>query len=69
MKLKKLDPHSKQVTDAVVEMIRQMTPEEALEFFTYRTPGVEETDMTGMYSNVTKLNRQQDDTSAKFNGQ
>ena len=28
-----------------------MTSEEALAFLTYRTPGVEETDMTGMYSN------------------
>ncbi len=27
-----------------------MTPEEALAFLTYRTPGVEETDMTGMFS-------------------
>ncbi len=69
MKLKKLDPHSKQVTDAVVDMIRQMTPEEALEFFTYRTPGVEETDMTGMYSNVTRSDIQREANSAKFNGQ
>ena len=51
MKLKKLNPHSPEVIDAMVEMIRQMTPEEALAFLTYRTPGVEETDMTGMYSN------------------
>ena len=51
MKLKKLNPHSPEVIDAMVAMIRQMTPEEALAFLTYRTPGVEETDMTGMYSN------------------
>jgi hypothetical protein len=50
MKLKKLNPHSPEVIDAMVEMIRQMTPEEARAFLTYRTPGVEETDMTGMYS-------------------
>lgn len=52
MKLKKLDPNSQEVIDAAVEMIRQMTPEEALKFFSYRTPGIEETDMTGMYSNA-----------------
>ena len=51
MKLKKLDPNSPEVIDAAVEMIRKMTPEEALAFLTYRTPGVEETDMTGMLSN------------------
>ena len=51
MKLKKLDPHSQEVTDAVVEMIRNMTPEAALAFLTYRTPGIEETDMTGMLGN------------------
>ena len=39
------------MTEAIVEFIRQMTPEEALAFLTYRTPGVEETDMTGMFSN------------------
>jgi hypothetical protein len=51
MKLKKGDPSDPKVTDAIIEMIRQMTPEEALAFLTYRTPGVQETDMTGMYSN------------------
>ena len=50
MKLKKLNPHSPGVIDAAVEMIRSMTPEEAMAFLTYRTPGVEETDMTGMFS-------------------
>ncbi|MCW3054707.1 MAG: hypothetical protein JWN14_3877 [Chthonomonadales bacterium] len=29
-----------------------MTPEEALAFLKYRTPGIEETDMTGMLSDV-----------------
>jgi hypothetical protein len=48
---KRLDPHSKEVIDAVVERIRRMTPEEAWAFLTYRTPGIEETDMTGMFSN------------------
>lgn len=51
MKLKKLNPHSPEVIEAAVEMIRQMTPEEALAFLTYRAPDVEETDMTGMLSN------------------
>lgn len=51
MKLKKGDPSDPKVTDAIVEMIQKMTPEEALAFLTYRTPGVEETDMTGMLSN------------------
>ena len=51
MKLKKGDPSDPKVIDAMVETIRQMTPEELLAFITYRTPGVEETDMTGMFSN------------------
>ena len=53
-KLKKLDPNSPEVIDAAVEMIRKMTPEEALAFLTYRTPGIEETDMTGTFSNGKK---------------
>jgi hypothetical protein len=57
MKLKKLDPHSPEVLDAVAEMIRQMTPEEALAFLTYKTPGIEETDMTGMFSNGRKTQK------------
>ena len=51
MKLKKRDPHDPEVIAEVVAMIRQMTPEEALAFFAYRTPGIEETVMTGMLSN------------------
>jgi hypothetical protein len=51
MKLKKGNPGDPKVIAAIVETIRQMTPEEALAFLTYRTPGVEETDMTGMFSN------------------
>jgi hypothetical protein len=47
---KRLNPHSKEVIDAAVERIRRMTPEEALAFLTYRTPGIEETDMTGIFS-------------------
>ncbi len=48
MKLKKRDPHDPEVVAEAIEMVRQMTPEEALAFLTYRTPGIEETDMTGM---------------------
>lgn len=51
MKLKKGSPGDPKVTEAILEFLRQMTPEELLAFVTYRTPGVEETDMTGMFSN------------------
>lgn len=50
MKLKKGSPGDPKVTEAILETLRQMTPEELLAFVTYRTPGVEETDMTGMFS-------------------
>ena len=51
MKLKKGKPGDPKVTEAILERLRQMTPEELLAFVTYRTPGVEETDMTGMFAN------------------
>ena len=51
MKLKKGSPGDPKVTEAILETLRKMTPEELLAFVTYRTPGVEETDMTGMFSN------------------
>ncbi len=47
---KKLDPNSPEVINAALERLRRMTPEEALALLTYRTPGIEETDMTGMLS-------------------
>ena len=50
MPKKKLNPHSPEVIEAAVARIRRMTPEEALAFLTYRTPGIPETDMTGMFS-------------------
>lgn len=59
MKLKKRDPHSPEVVQEVIEMIQRMTPEEALAFLMYRTPGVEETDMTGMYSQEPMLSHEQ----------
>jgi hypothetical protein len=49
-----LDPHSPEVIQAVLERVRKMTPEEALAFLKYRTPGIEETDMTGMLADVQK---------------
>jgi hypothetical protein len=49
-----LDPHSPEVIQAVLERVRKMTPEEALAFLKYRTPGIEETDMTGMLTDVQK---------------
>ena len=51
MKLKKRNPHDPEVIAEAIEMIRKMSPEEALAFLTYRTPGVEETDMTGILCN------------------
>ena len=51
MKYKKRDPHNPQVIAEAIEMIRKMTPEEARAFLAYRTPGIQETDMTGMFSN------------------
>ena len=35
-----------------------MTPEEVIAFLEYRTPGIEETDMTGMFGRSTKNGRQ-----------
>jgi hypothetical protein len=51
---KRLDPTSPEAIDAACESIRRMTPEEAYAFLTYRTPGIEETDMTGMLSSTKK---------------
>ena len=49
MNKKKLEPFSKEVVDACVERVRRMTPDEALAFLMHRTPGIEETDTTGMF--------------------
>ena len=54
MKRKKLDPHSPEVIERAVARIRRMTPEEAWAFLTYKTPGIEESDMTGMLSDCPK---------------
>ncbi len=57
MKLKRRDPHCPEVIREAVEFIQSMTPEEALAFLTYRTPGVEETDMTGMFSQEAPMSQ------------
>ncbi len=49
---KNRQPGSKEVIDAIVERFSKMTPEERYEFLTYRTPGVEMTDMTGMFGDI-----------------
>ena len=54
---KKLDPNSPVVIDAALERLRRMTPEETMAFLTYRTPGIEETDMTGMLAEGTEAKR------------
>lgn len=50
MKKSRERPDSPEVTARIIERIKQMTPEELIAFLEYRTPGVEETDMTGMFS-------------------
>lgn len=50
MPRKKFDPGDPNLIKRICEHIRSMTPEEAYAFLTYRTPGVPETDMTGMFS-------------------
>lgn len=49
---KSSDPNSPEVVAAVCEHLRSMSPEEFYKFATYRTPGVEMTDMTGMFGDV-----------------
>ena len=41
-----------EVIDAFVARIDRMTPEEVMEFLMRRTPGIEETDMTGMFADL-----------------
>jgi hypothetical protein len=53
MPRKKFDPSDPDLIEQICADIRSMTPEEALAFLTYRTPGVPETDMTGMFSQTT----------------
>ena len=52
MRRKNLDPNSQEVVKSAIDRIRRMTPDEALEFLNYRTPGIEETDMTGMFGDL-----------------
>ncbi len=62
MKRQKREMNSLEIAHAAIEMLRKMTPEERFAFINYRTPGVEETDMTGMFSSSRK---EQDATKAK----
>jgi hypothetical protein len=57
MKRKNLEPTNPIVTARILKRIEQMTPEQALAFLTYRRPGVEETDMTGMFSKRSEATR------------
>lgn len=50
MKLKNRKPTDPAVTARILKRIEEMTPEEIVTFLEYRTPGVEETDMTRMFS-------------------
>ncbi len=49
MKPEDRSPHDPEVRAAALKFIRSMTPEEAMAFLEYRTPGIEETDMTGHF--------------------
>ena len=51
MKLKNRKPTDPEVTARILKRIDEMTPEEVMAFLEHRTPGIEETDMTGMFSN------------------
>ena len=53
-KKKMLNPTSPEAFALVAEEIRNMTPQERLDLINYRPPGVEETDMTGMFGLYTK---------------
>ena len=54
MPRKRIDPSNPEITDAMEARIRSMTQEEAYAFLTYRTPGVPESDMTGMLQSATE---------------
>jgi len=58
MKLKNRKPTDPTVTARILKRIEEMTPEEVVAFLEYRTPGVEETDMTGMFSGNRKNGHQ-----------
>ena len=61
MKKKRLikDPNSPEAVEAAIERIGKMNPEEALAFLMYRTPGVPETDMVGMFSKQPEQKREE----------
>ena len=43
-------PSDKEITTRILKRIEKMTSEEIIAFLQYRTPGIEMTDMTGMFS-------------------
>ena len=49
MPRKKFDPGNPEVTKAIVDSIKSMSPKELYEFLTYRKPGIPETNMTGLF--------------------
>jgi hypothetical protein len=58
MKLKNRKPTDPAVTARILKRIEEMTSEEVVAFLEYRTPSVEETDMTGMFSDTRKNGHQ-----------
>ncbi len=58
VKLKNRKPTDPEVTARILKRIEEMTPEEVIAFLEYRTPGIEETDMTGMFGRSTKNGHQ-----------
>lgn len=57
MKRKRLDPFSPEFVELMLDEIRNMTAEERMAVLTYRPPGIEETDMTGMLRDHTSNRR------------
>ena len=55
MPRKKIDPNSPEGLEKLTAFYRSMTPEERYAHLIYRTPGVEVTDMTGMYADYPEL--------------
>ncbi len=56
MKLANRHPVDPEVTARILKRVSRMTPEEIMAFLEYRTPGIEETDTTGMLSPAPKAN-------------
>lgn len=50
MPKRRIDPSNPEIIAQMEASIRAMTPDEAYAFLSYRTPGIEETDMVGMFA-------------------